>query len=242
MMSRYYERVWAAAGVEYEMQPRGAAHPLHVRSGTSDIFVLQQVFVDHGYGCLDTIPDVGLVIDCGANVGYTSAYLLSAFPACRVIAVEPDAANFAMLQRNLAAYGERVLLIQGAVWSHATPLIMSREAYRGGGAWTKQVAPCEPGQTPELDGVDIASLLARSRYDRISILKIDIEGAEAVLFSANYEQWLDKVDAIAVELHDDSAFGNASAAFARAIKGKRLEVSTFGELTVCRRSVDGGGR
>jgi hypothetical protein len=36
----------------------------------------------------------------------------------------------------------------------------------------------------------------------IDLLKIDIEGAEAELFSTNYESWLPKTRVIVIELHD----------------------------------------
>lgn len=70
---------------------------------------------------------------------------------------------------------------------------------------------------------------------RISLLKVDIEGAEAVVFGRDCQSWLGKVDAIAIELHDDSGFGNASGIFFDAIRGHGFEVSSVGELTICQR-------
>ncbi len=78
--------------------------------------------------------------------------------------------------------------------------------------------------------LDISSLISGSGHDRISILKIDIEGAEAVLFRENYELWLGFVDHIVIELHDDSAFGSASDLFNNAISGYDFSISRFGEL------------
>jgi hypothetical protein len=39
----------------------------------------------------------------------------------------------------------------------------------------------------------------------------------------------------AIELHDDTQFGNATAAFHRAIAGQEFDVTLSRELTVCRR-------
>ncbi|CAN5382113.1 hypothetical protein BH10PLA2_BH10PLA2_26230 [soil metagenome] len=64
---------------------------------------------------------------------------------------------------------------------------------------------------------------------------MDIEGAEAQVFSENYESWIDYVDNIVIELHDDTAFGNASSIFTKAIAGRSFTVSRCGELTVCKR-------
>jgi hypothetical protein len=63
---------------------------------------------------------------------------------------------------------------------------------------------------------------------------VDIEGAEAVVFSGSCEHWLDRVDHIAIELHDDSAFGPARAIFTKAITGRGFTVRPSSELTVCR--------
>ena len=62
---------------------------------------------------------------------------------------------------------------------------------------------------------------------------MDIEGAEAVVFSENYLSWLDKVDTIAIELHADTIFGNAHEIFFSAIAGRGFEVHCQGDLTIC---------
>jgi hypothetical protein len=97
----------------------GAAHPLWARTRSSDLYAFLQIFVRREYECLNLI-DGDLILDLGANVGYSSAYFLSRYPKSPVVAVEPDPRNFAMLQRNLAPYGSRATVIQAAVWSHST--------------------------------------------------------------------------------------------------------------------------
>ena len=125
-------------------------------------------------------------------------------------------------------------LLRAGVWSHTAPLVMCQTPYRDGREWTRQVRLCEPDEEADVEGVDVGSLFASSRHDRISLLKMDVEGAEAVIFSENFQSWLDKVDAIAIELHDDSTFGNASEIFFSAISGRGFQISHSGELTICR--------
>ena len=74
------------ATAPYTLKSRHALHPLQCRSRTTDSAVFWQVFIGLEYECLDDVADVGLVIDCGANVGYSSAYFLSRFPRCTVVA------------------------------------------------------------------------------------------------------------------------------------------------------------
>jgi hypothetical protein len=44
-----------------------------------------------------------------------------------------------------------------------------------------------------------------------------------------------RTDAIAIELHDDTGFGDARILFAGAIHNEHVEISHRGELTICRR-------
>ncbi len=213
----------------------GVGHPLFFRNASSDPYVLRQVFVERAYACFDHLNDPGLILDCGANAGYASAYFLSRFPGCIVMAVEPDPENFAILSRNLAPFGSRVRAIHGAVWSHPCFLRMAERGYRGGLEWASQVTECAPGEVSSLPGYDIAGLLEESGFSRISLLKMDIEGAETVVFSRHCESWLDRVDHLAVELHDDSMFGPATPVFHDAISGQAFSRTSWGELTICSR-------
>ncbi len=212
-----------------------ARHPLLCRPGTSDGNVFHQVFVEREYACLDDLTGVGLILDCGGNVGYSAAYLLSRFPAGRLVSIEPDPGNFEMLRANLAPYGGTVQLLRSAVWSHPCGLVLSDAPYRDGMDWTRQVRECRPGERPDLRAVDIATVLRQFPGERISILKMDIEGAEGIVFRSNYENWIDLVDNIVIELHDDSVFGNCTAVFDAATSGRGFSMQRCGELTVCRR-------
>ncbi|MGJ4892997.1 FkbM family methyltransferase [Bradyrhizobium sp. HKCCYLRH3099] len=93
-----------------------SSHPLFARRGTSDLWVFNQIFVQREYRCLDNLTNPSLIVDLGANVGYSSAYFLSHFPKSYVIAVEPDPANFEILRRNLRPYSGRYKAVQAAVW------------------------------------------------------------------------------------------------------------------------------
>jgi FkbM family methyltransferase len=214
------------------IHPFTAAYPLWVRMQSSDLAVFSQIFIELEYDCID-VSDGALIMDLGANVGYSSAYFLSRFPKSPVIAVEPDPHNFIVLMRNLAPYGARVIPIHAGVWSHATRLSIRGSPYRDGAEWTRQV---EEDREGEINGTDIAGLLTLSGHTHIGLLKMDIEGAEAIVFRDNYSSWLDRVEQIAVELHDDSIFGSGSDAFYNAVKEQEFEFSRSGELTICTRS------
>jgi Methyltransferase FkbM domain len=55
-----------------------------------------------------------------------------------------------------------------------------------------------------VEGYTMTEILDRSGFDRVDLLKVDIEGAERELFSSQDVSWLDRVGAIAIEFHEDS--------------------------------------
>lgn len=61
----------------FTLWTRCARYPLRCRANTSDIDVFYGVFVLREYACLDDVEDATLIVDCGANVGYSAAYFLS---------------------------------------------------------------------------------------------------------------------------------------------------------------------
>ncbi len=61
--------------------------------------------------------------------------------------------------------------------------------------------PFSPPVNTLLSDIAMDEIIERSSTSRVSLLKMDIEGADAV---GSTDSWLPKVDAIAIELHDDS--------------------------------------
>jgi FkbM family methyltransferase len=211
--------------------------PILCRARTSDVHAFYLIFVGREYACLDGLDTqmMGLIVDCGANAGHSAAYLMTRFPNCHLIAVEPDPENFAILQRNIEPYGLRAAAIQAAVWSHPTPLTLRSNLHRTGNEWGQAVRECEPGEAAAFPAVSIGQILKQSGFDRIAILKMDIEGAEAVVFSGDYDDWLALVDHLVIELHYVSQFGSTHARFERAMEGRGFVMEHAGELTYCRR-------
>ena len=109
--------------------------------------------------------------------------------------------------------------------------------YRDAAEWSRQVRRAADGaSSAALRAVDVPWMMEQLGCDRVSILKCDIEGAEVEVFGPSCRSWIDRCDAIAVELHDDSAFGPATPVFERALAGLPFEVTRFGELSLCRRT------
>lgn len=202
------------------LQPDCVQHPLFIRPGTTDADVYFQVLIEKQYDIV-TYSDPRIIVDCGANVGYTSAYFLSRFPAAHVIAIEPLAENAALCRRNLAPYGDRVKVIEAAIWSSSKKLKLD---FSRGNEWGAQVRSSDRDETGDVAAIDIPSL----NLHAIDILKIDIEGSEAELFSKGVEKWLPSVNSIVIELHGPEC----DKAFFSALSGYDYEWRQQGELSL----------
>ena len=204
--------------------------PFHFRPRTSDASVITDVLVDDSYACLLGVPDVRVIVDAGANIGAASVFLLEAYPEAVVIALEPDAGSFEVLQRNLAYYGSRARAIRSALWDQRAALGIDRGRFRDGREWTFQVRPAVDGEA-EVESTTIPGVLDALHLPQIDILKVDIERAELTVFQESARTWLDRVRVIAIELHD----AECEDAFHRAVAPFPAEVTRVGDLTVWRR-------
>src|SRR4028119_433022 len=64
------------------------AHPLHLRAGTSDLYMFEEVFIDGEYNIASEL-DPKLIIDVGANVGFASVYFANRYPKPTITATAP---------------------------------------------------------------------------------------------------------------------------------------------------------
>jgi FkbM family methyltransferase len=201
-----------------------------MRGNTSDRDVLRQVFVQREYEPAElTRPK--MILDLGANVGYTSAYFLSRYPAARVLAVEPDPGNYAACCRNLKPFGQRARVIHGAAWAECTKLALDKGTYRDGREWATQVRrAAETSAEAEIDAYDMPALIDLCGAPEIDLLKIDIEKSELELFSLNTEGWLPRIKNICIELHGP----DCEEVFFRALSNYSYEPGPPGDVTVCR--------
>ena len=218
-----------AERVDYHVRPRGYPAPLGVRPRTSDWYSLHQVFVERPYEEA-AVGRPRTVVDAGAYVGYVAAFLLARDPACRVFALEPEAASFERLRANLEPFGSRGRALRLALWPEPARLRVVQPPPHRRQEWGAQVLPAAPGEPGDVEGIDPRALLDRLGLERVDLLKIDVEGAEAALFAAGVASWIDRVATLAVEIHGV----RAAAALAAALPAPRFEHTRAGEMTLVR--------
>jgi FkbM family methyltransferase len=223
-------KIGVGRGSCLRLKPRNSAHAVLMRTGTSDREVLGQIFIQREYEPLE-LSQPKMILDLGANVGYSSAYFLSKYPTANVLAVEPDPGNYAICCRNLAPFGQRAKVIQGAAWVERTKLVLERGSFRDGREWTTQVKLAKEEVTPSasIDGYDMCTLIDLCGAAEIDLLKIDIERSELELFSRNTQSWLPRIRNLCIELHGP----DCEDIFFRALADYSYDLSRTGELTVC---------
>jgi FkbM family methyltransferase len=189
--------------------------PLHrcvsIRIGTSDLACFEQVFLRGEYNMPYDI-EPAIIIDAGANVGAATLFFSHRYPGARIFAIEPEATNFEMLKHNCGGL-RNVTLIEAALWSrhaHLSVIAAGREKFAA------SVTECE-SDGPQVKAITIDDLMAAYGLSRIDYLKMDIEGAEKEIFADN-PPWLDKVEVLAVELHDRFKAGCAHAFYSALVK------------------------
>jgi FkbM family methyltransferase len=172
---------------------------LHLRANNgADAFIHSEVF-EHQYYRLPLARRPATILDLGANIGLAAVYLARLFPDAALACVEPAPDNLRLLRRNLALNGVRATVMAAAVDTNDRPLkleLQSRDYEH------KIVEAGEHGARPTLqvEGVSVPTILQRLSWDRIGLLKVDIEGHEAVLFAGDCD-WLERVDVMCIEWH-----------------------------------------
>jgi FkbM family methyltransferase len=195
-----------------EVNIKGIQHPLYARPGTPDAVEIAHSVIREAYGKYLPAGEVNFIVDAGAYIGDATAWYLSKFPGSRVTALEPNPESFAMLQRNCAPYGSRVLMVNGALWFQDGDLDLVFDPFTPTG---NSVVQRESSANTRCAAFSMRTILEQSGADEIDILKVDIEGAELELFRTNVDPWLSRTRYIIMEIHSDDAYAAVQAATKR---------------------------
>lgn len=172
--------------------------------------------------CYETIIRAGerpIIIDAGANVGAASLWLARRFPLASIVAVEPDPDNARMCRLNTTD-AKNVAVVEAAIGSSPGAVSLSNPA---GSSVAVQSTRSATGAVP------VRTVDELAKDGRLFIVKIDIEGFEADLFSSNTD-WLDRVSMVMIEIHDWMLPGKfSSRSLQRAMAERSFELLVFGE-------------
>src|SRR5262245_42203077 len=115
-VASYYDAVvraapgsaWLGKGALLTVRLKALAQPVYVRLGSSDWFVLEEVFLRDVYAEVRQLfgaapPEA--IVDLGANIGMTLRLWHAYWPNVPMLAVEPDGDNLQLLERNVDSGG-----------------------------------------------------------------------------------------------------------------------------------------
>jgi FkbM family methyltransferase len=210
---------------------RGQECGIYLRLGTTDFWVLEEIFGEHEYGMVpnDIVPPSGLVIDLGANIGLSVRCWLARWPACRIVAVEPHPGNAELCLLNIQGNfpPEACQVVEACVTSSRGSVTIATTD----GDWAHKLLPGTDTQGIKVKAVTMLDVMAGLRGDGVvHLLKCDIEGAEAEVF-ASCESWIQRIQCMVVEIHPPYSLDLLAADIKRA--GGEFEVlyvSAKGEL------------
>jgi FkbM family methyltransferase len=214
------------AGAVVGLSVPGLRGKAWIRAKTSDLAVFQQIVVDREQQ-VELAAAPRTIVDAGANIGLASAVWAARYPEARILAIEPDAGNFALLRRNTRRY-PGVTAVRAGLWCRGGHVrIENPEAE----PWAFRVGEADAGDASAVVALTVGDAIGSLGGDRIDVLKLDIEGAELDIFSAADLGWLDRVGTIVVELHDRLRPG-CTEALERALGGRSTRRRRQGEFTV----------
>jgi FkbM family methyltransferase len=231
---------------EVTVQLRGVG-VVTVRPQDSDLSTFRQVFIEgqydlgvnqHGeslkrrYDKLLAEGQSPVIIDAGANVGAAAIWFARSYPQAKIFSVEPEPRNAALCRRNTAAF-PNVTVLEGAIAGREGNVTV-QVATKSWGAVTTRT-----GGEGGVRSYTIDEIVGMAAADsELFIVKIDIEGFESDLFSANVG-WVGQPSAIIVEPHDWAYPGQGtSLTMQRSLFPVGLDLLLLGENLVFVRNDD----
>lgn len=171
-------------------------HELFCRPNTTDAQVLWDTFYRKYHVPSLPLPKNAVIVDLGANVGYTMAHFAYLYPDSLIYGVEMDHSNFLLAQKNLSMLTNQCKLIHAAVWHEN-----SKINYTGNQTWGFKI---DYEKTVNGNGATTAKTLdtifSEFGLDKVDYIKMDIEGAEKFVLE-NAENWIYRVKMLKIEVH-----------------------------------------
>jgi FkbM family methyltransferase len=190
-----------------------------VRTNGYDHGLLKQIFLRQDYQL--KAQDVHRILDLGANIGMASVYLHRLFPEAEFACIEPSPQNTPLLKQALALNGIRGRVFEAAVGDEEGTVDLHLSA-------APDCTSIYPGQdvldVVRVPQVSVPHVLREMGWDSLDVVKIDIEGAEKMVFTQN-NSWLHNVRIIVGEGH--VGVGYPYAQLARDLNGFGFKLTTL---------------
>lgn len=228
---------------QIDLQVGNATRPFFYRPDSDgDRGVIKQIFQDGDYDLshfaqtevlhsfylsLLAANKTALIVDAGANIGASVVYFAGIFPRSKILAIEPEPNNCALLGKNCE--GLNFSLLEGGIGCAAGSAYLNDP---GRSDWGFVLHTQGDYQVHVFDAESIvADQIAQGLVP--FIFKADIEGGEVELFKDN-TAWVCRFPLLIIELHDWLFPGTAASRnFLRAISSLNFDFVSRGENVFC---------
>lgn len=187
---------------EIKARFNGKTYTLHVRGGTLDSAIFEQILCDGSEYRLPVEVSPKVIFDIGANIGASAVYFAARYPEARVYCFEPLPENIELLRKNVAVFGDRVTVVpsglgesEGSFDYHPS----DDPANFGGG--TFHDVSCDNSTCLKLPVTTLTKFCRDHQIDQVDVLKIDTEGAEWSVIAGMPADVLAGVQVVLGELH-----------------------------------------
>ena len=200
-----------------------------------DIGVLAHFFTAQTGFVFKSPYEMKTIFDLGANIGIETIRMKKMFPDSKIISVELEKENFKLLQKNTKAL-KNVETINKAIWNSVRQVGVTQK-----NSWDNQTFSATHNYSKrKIETVTIDGLMKDYNISNINLLKIDIEGAEQIIFDKSCDNWIANVDIIMMECPDEGAPFTTQKIF-EAFGRNALTMNTYvnGEnIIFCKKGID----
>ena len=194
-----FQRFSYPAGRQVRIKTNGLPHPFFLRTKTYDTNIFYQIFIGKEVDfAIAGKPNI--IVDAGANIGLSSLFFTRKFKTSQIYSIEPEKSNYDLLVKNTKEYSH-IHPINAALWDKDQLLNI---VDNGEGNASFQTSESVIKNTiSQIQGMSMQHFMSLNNLNKIDLLKIDIEGSEFELFNSENIDWIDAVDNIAIEIHDN---------------------------------------
>ena len=209
---------------------------IFIRKNTPDETVANSCLGDEFLMVLQILANINYentIIDLGGYIGAAAIKFAITIPRCTVITVEPSPENFQILQLNTMQY-KNIIALNAAIGNVCSQMpIYSRNTGNWGHTLVSSPKDCiKPSVIDMVDVLTVPQILEKysPSRNRLSLVKIDIEGGEVDLLSD--PGWIEDFAVATAELHDRIIDGCTNSWIAATSKKSRFSIVEPGEKMI----------
>ena len=215
--SRFFKRQLRKNTKTIELAVSTHKGPYEIRLRMQDIPIFYEVFDSNVYALSVSNHTNGIVLDIGAHIGLASVYFWDRhFPNSKYYCIEPSKENVKLLEFNTRHLDRTI--INACISNFNGYSTLNKE-----GLGHNNKLSLNPNASNKIEVYTMDSLFVNYKIPKYPVVKMDIEGEESLIFKAK-NLWLNNIELLIIELHDDYDKMMFQADLKRTIKGSSFKV------------------